>query len=240
MQFAAFDSAEGRRTVAEKLRLFGTIIARQERIYRSYPLQTAESLLELWLLAVTVKPRSIFELGTGYRSSTIAFALAAAELQDCTVYGVDVAPREFAGFATRNYPELQFGPVLDTAIEATMFDIPDGWRRPILMFYDAHDGGIPGKAISRSAIARWFPRMAGQTVAIHDCARAPLPADDYLPQYVEATHWQGETLVGFPEIGPLVEWMNRERISFWRPRDELARIGVAIPESDTIVLTLPS
>lgn len=239
MRFAEFDSEEGRAIIAQTIKLFIDVIARQEKIYQQAPMQTAGSLLELWLLVRSVRPMSIFELGTAQRSSTIALALAAADLPGCIVYGIDIAPREFSSFAAKHYPELRFSPVIDIASEATTFEIPDRWNRPVLTFYDAHDGGIPGKIISEHAILRWFPQLAGQTIAIHDCARAPLPPSEYLPQYVEATHWQGETIVGFPEVGPLVQWMNRNGIGFWRPSDALRSIGVAVPESDIIVLTVP-
>jgi hypothetical protein len=239
MRFAEFDSEEGRSRIAQMAKLFIDVIARQQEIYRETPMQTAGSLLELWLLVLSVRPMSIFELGTAQRSSTIALALAASELPGCIVYGIDIAPREFGSFAAKHYPELRFSPVIDIASEATRFEIPDHWSHPVLTFYDAHDGGIPGKIISEHAISRWFPKLAGQTIAIHDCARAPLPTSEYLPQYVEATHWQGETIVGFPEVGPLVQWMNRNSIRFWRPSDALNSIGVTMPESDMIVLTVP-
>jgi hypothetical protein len=242
MKFAQFDSAEGRRAVADKLNLFENVIARLEEIYdiRPFEQQSAQSLLELWLLVVTTRPRTVFELGCGMRASTIALALAAAEAPACCVRGVDRDPMDFPSFATRHFPDLRFGPVLDAAIDATDFEIPDWWPRPIFMFYDAHDGGIPGKVISQHAIARWFPKLAGQTVAIHDCCVAS--PDFVLPpgSYNEATHWSGRRVAGFGEVQHLVEWMNRGRIDFWRPGDELEKLGLGGNDSCLIALTIPA
>jgi hypothetical protein len=158
----------------------------------------------------------------------------------CTVYGVDFAPRDFAAFTASRFQGLPFGPVVDTAIEATTFEIPDEWPRPILMFYDAHDDGIPGKLVSRQAISNWFPKLSGQTVAIHDCLVLPLDDEQtFPPPYISAVHWSGRKVAGFPEVRPLVEWMNRDRIEFWRPGDELAELGFPVAESYLLALTLP-
>ena len=240
--FSQFASVAGRRTVADKLTLFKRVIAKLEDIYdiRPFDAQSAQSLLELWLLVVTIRPRTVFELGCGMRSSTIALALAAAEVPECTICGVDIAPIDFPSFASQHFPDLRFGPVVDTAVEATAFEIPDHWPRPILMLYDAHDGGVPGKIISRHAIAKWFPKLAGQTVAIHDCL--VVSPDFVLPgeRFAKAMHWSGRCIAGFAEVQHLMEWMNRERIDFWRPDDELAQLGLTGRDSCLIALTLPA
>jgi hypothetical protein len=242
MLFSQFASAEGRRVLADKLKFFEGVIGKLEDIYdiRPFGAQSAQSLLELWLLVVTIRPRTVFELGCGMRSSTIALALAAAEVPECRVCGVDIAPIDFPGFSSRHFPDVRFGPVVDTAIEATAFEIPDQWPRPILMLYDAHDGGVPGKIISRHAIAKWFPKLAGQTVAVHDCL--VVSADFVLPaeRFAKAMHWSGRWIAGFGEVQHLVEWMNREHIDFWRPGDELEALGLAGSDSCLIALTLPA
>jgi hypothetical protein len=126
------------------------------------------------------------------------------------------------------------------SVEATDFEIPDHWPRPILMLYDAHDGGISGKIISRHAIAKWFPKLVGQTVAIHDCL--VVSPDFVLPaeRFAKAMHWSGRCIAGFGEVQHLVEWMNREHIDFWRPGDELEQLGLAGSDSCLIALTLPA
>ncbi len=243
MRFSEFAASTGRQLIAEKLEFFQQIINDLENIYSKRPFdqQNAASLLQLWLLVNYVRPRSIFELGTGSRASTIALALGAAQLPGCTVFGVDTAPRDFRAFAAAHFPGLVFGPVLDTAVEATTFLIPDDWPRPILMFYDAHDGGIPGKVISQHAISNWFSKLPGQTIAIHDCVVVPRDfRNEYGPPYVEAIHWSGQKIIGFPEAGPIVEWMNRERIEFLRPAEELAKLDIQMPESYLLVLTVPT
>jgi hypothetical protein len=242
MLFSQFASAEGRRVLADKLKFFEGVIRKLEDIYdiRPFGAQSAQSLLELWLLVVTIRPRTVFELGCGMRSSTIALALAAAEVPECRVCGVDIAPIDFPRFASQHFPDLRFGPVVDTAVEATAFEIPDQWPRPILMLYDAHDGGVPGKIISRHAIAKWFPKLAGQTVAIHDCL--VVSPDFVLPteRFAKAMHWSGRCIAGFGEVQHLVEWMNREHIDFWRPGDELEQLILAGSDSCLIALTLPA
>ena len=242
MKFAEFASAEGRRTIADKFSMFTDVIARLEEIYnlRPFDQQSAQSLLELWLLVVTTRPRTVFELGCGMRASTVALALAAAELPECIVRGVDLAPIDFPILAARHFPDLRFGPVLDTAIDAVDFDIPDYWPQPIFMLYDAQDGGVPGRIISRHAIAKWFPKIPGQTVAIHDCY--VVSPDFVLPpgSYSEATHWSGRCLAGFAEVQPLVEWMNRDRVDFWRPADEVQKLGLPGNDSCLIALTIPA
>lgn len=240
--FSEFAASNGPRLIAEKLGFFQRIIGDLENFYNKRPFdqQNAASLLQLWLLVNYVRPSSIFELGTGSRASTIALALAAAQLPGCTVFGVDHAPRDFRAFAAAHFPDLVFGPVLDTAVEASTFLIPDAWPRPIFMFYDAHDGGIPGKIISRHAVANWFGKLSGQIVAIHDCLVVPREAQvEYGNPYVEAIHWSGQKIIGFPEVGPLVEWMNRERIEFWRPGAKLAALGLQMPESYLLALRVP-
>ena len=242
MVFHDFIWKIGTRAIAEKLVFFHGIIARLEEIYgfRPFDQQSAQSLLELWLLVRSIRPRTVFELGTGKRSSTLALAHAAAELADCTVRGLDLAPIDFARFAQGHFPDVRFGPVIDTAAEATTFEIPVEWPRPIVMLYDAHDHGVPGKIISRHAIAHWFPRLRGETVAIHDCAVIEEGGPDGYPaEAVRARHWSGRTVAGYPEVEWLIDWMNTRRVGFWRPGDELKQFGLAAENSYLIALTIP-
>jgi hypothetical protein len=62
--------------------LFVQVIGRLEEIYQVRPFnqQIAQSLTELLALVQAVRPRTIFELGAGTRSSTIALSLAAAQM----------------------------------------------------------------------------------------------------------------------------------------------------------------
>jgi hypothetical protein len=82
--------------------------------------------------------------------------------------------------------------------------------------------------------------MTGQTVAIHDCY--VVSPDFVLPpgSYSKATHWSGRCLAGFGEVQHLVEWMNRDRIDFWRPGDELEKLGLPGNDSCLIALTIPA
>src|SRR5262245_45252233 len=62
--------------------LFLRVIARLEDIYQVHPFnqQTAQSLTELFALVQATQPRTIFELGAGSRSSTLALSLAVARM----------------------------------------------------------------------------------------------------------------------------------------------------------------
>lgn len=243
MLFAQFDSAKGRAILAEKLGLFRDVIAKLEDIYdvRPFNQQSAQSLLELWMLAIALRPRTIFELGAGSRSSTLALALAAADIPGCTVQSLDIAPSDFAFLTRTHFPQLRFGPVVDTAADASAFALPDAWPRPILMLYDAHDGDLPGKIISRHAIEAWFPKLAGQTVAVHDCSvRQRDDGIAYPPPHVKAIHWSGKAIIGYAEAAPLVAWMNQEHVDFWRPGDALETLGLSGADSSLIALTVPA
>lgn len=243
MRFSQLDTPAGRQTLATKFELFQRIIAKLEDIYaiRPFNQQTPQSLLELWALATTTRPRTIIELGAGSRSSTLALALAAADIPGCTVQSIDIAPADFSYLSRTYFGELRFGPVLDNAVDASTFEIPATWPRPILMLYDAHDGDIPGVVISRHAIANWFPKLASQTIAVHDCS--VFTGDDgtvYPPPHVKAIHWSGRAIVGYAEVPPLVDWMNRERVDFWRPGDALESFGLPGHDSSLIAFTAPA
>jgi hypothetical protein len=83
---------DGRRLIAERLQAFRRVIRQLEDIYnvRPFPHQTAQSLTELYLLVLALRPRTIFELGAGSRSSTVALAAASATLRKCTIYSLDI------------------------------------------------------------------------------------------------------------------------------------------------------
>ena len=241
MNFSCFSSSAGRALLEKKFAHFGNIIKRFEDIYgmRPFNQQTAQSLLELWALSIAIRPKTIVEIGAGSRSSTIALALAAAEIPECVVRSIDIAQRDFDVFARSNFPDLRFARVEDIVAEASSFEIPEEWPRPLFMLYDAHDGDLEGKIISRQAIDRWFPKLGGQTIAIHDCSVwASADAGICVPPHVKAIHWSGRPVVGYAEVIPLIDWMNRERIDFWRPGDELAELGLPGEDSSLIALKI--
>src|SRR5262245_51325463 len=164
--------------------LFLRIIARLEDIYQVRPFnqQTAQSLTELFALVQAMKPRTIFELGAGSRSSTLALALAAARMSTKPpIFSLDVAPVDFRSLARTHFPELRFAKVHDIPMEATRFSIPHKWDHPIFMLYDAHDDDLPGVKIFPHARATWFPAMPDAVIAVHDCSVYPEPQTD-LPE----------------------------------------------------------
>jgi hypothetical protein len=170
---------------------FLRIIARLEDIYQVRPFnqQTAQSLTELFALVQATRPRTIFELGAGSRSSTIALALAATRITPSpSVFSLDIAPADFQSLTRAHFPKLRFAPVQDIAMEATRFFIPDHWERPIFMLYDAHDDDLPGIKIFPHAKRAWFPQMSGAVIAVHDCSVYPEPQADLAQHYHQAVY----------------------------------------------------
>lgn len=235
--------AENRDLIAKKLDLFLGVIRKLEDIYNSrpFPQQTAQSLTEMYLLVLALQPRTIFELGAGSRSSTLALATASATLpHECRTYSLDISPVPFEAFKNQHFPDLKFGPVTDIRQNAVTFSIPAEWKYPLLMLYDAHDGDIPDGIISSHAIAHWFPRLSGQFVAMHDCSIFPANyTGSFASHYTEAVHFSGRKVVGFAETAPLVAWMNQRKVDFFRPGDELQALGFEGHDSSLIYFRAP-
>jgi len=233
----------GGKLIAERLSAFQDVIRRLEDIYgvRPFNQQTAQSLTELYLLVSAVRPRTILELGAGTRSSTLALAAATARLwRPCIIYSLDISPIPFKPFTKQNFPKLRFGPVIDIQENAVNFMIPASWKRPLFMLYDAHDCDIPGSIISSHAIDNWFPQLSGQVVAVHDCSVFPADYDrTFEEHYTEALHFSGRKVVGFPEVIPLIGWMNHRGVDLCRPGDELKRLGFEAHDSSLVYFVAP-
>jgi hypothetical protein len=219
----------GKHIIARKRKLFDDIIGKLEDIFdvRPFNQQSAQSLLEMYLLVKATRPKTIIEIGCGTRSSTVALGIAGAELEnDCTLYGVDIAPSDFQSFSKTHFPDLSFCRVVDIPTDATKFTIPDSWKRPILMLYDAHDGDIEGSVISTHAVSQWFPKLSGMTVAVHDCSVVPGDWNQPVEKtHRVAQHFSDRKIVGFGEVLTLVDWMNSNRVDFYRPGDELTEMS---------------
>ena len=114
MRFSEFAASTGRKLIAEKLEFFQQIINDLENIYSKRPFdqQNAASLLQLWLLVNYVRPRSIFELGTGSRASTIALALGA------------LRPGIFVHSPLRIFPVWYLAPSLTPRSKRPLFSFP--------------------------------------------------------------------------------------------------------------------
>ncbi len=234
---------ESRHVIAEKLDTFRGVIGKLEDIYKVRPFnhQTAQSLTELYLLVLALQPRTIFELGAGSRSSTLALAAASAALpRECEIYSLDISPVPFKAFANQHFPDLKFGPVTDIQQNAVKFFIPANWKYPLFMLYDAHDEDVPDSIISSHAIAHWLPRLSGQSVAVHDCSIFPANyAGSFASHYTEAVHFSGRKVVGYAETAPLVAWMNQWQVDFCRPGDELQALGFEGHDSSLIYFRVP-
>lgn len=231
-----------RHLITQKLHAFQDVIRKLEEIYgvRPFQHQTAQSLTELYLLVLALRPRTIFELGAGSRSSTVALAAASAILRKCRIYSLDICPTPFKAFADQHFPAVKFGPVTDIQQNAVEFLIPDAWKFPLLMLYDAHDDDVPNSVISSHAIAHWLPRLSGQVVAMHDCSVFPANyTGSFASSYTEAVHFSGRKVVGFAETAPLVAWMNERHVNFCRPGDELQELGFEGHDSSLIYFTVP-
>ena len=238
-----FFGEEGKALIARKLSDFRDVISKLEEVYNVRPFnqQTVQSLTELYLLILAIQPKSVFEVGCGSRSSTIALASATAELDiTCPVFGLDIAPVPFSDFVKTHFKELRFGPVIDIAANATQFLLPVEWQQPIFTLYDAHDDDIPGHTISTHAINSWFSRLKGQVVAVHDCSVFKNDSRvEVGPEYTTAYHFSDRKVIGYKEVSPLVNWMNKNRVDFYRPADELKALGFEADGSSLIYFTIP-
>jgi hypothetical protein len=223
--YDAYNTPEGKKYVQCTLQEFSKIISILENEYNIKPFnqQTAQSLTELYLLVKVIKPATVFELGCGTRSSTIALAMA---LTEGCIHGVDLSPTNFKALMNKNFPCIKCAPVIDHALNALDFEIPEDWKRPIFTLYDAHDNDIPGVKIFPHAEEKWFPKLKGSIIAMHDCSigdskvNYPLDGDHF-----SCRHFSGRYVSGFFEVIALTEWMNENSINFYRPGDDMKRLG---------------
>ena len=239
----SFNSNKGRAFIKDALDIFQEFIHWLEEIYNVRPFnqQSVGSLLEMFLLTLTTQPKTVIEIGTGTRSSTLALALATEQLPaHCIIYGINIAPSDFKNLTKAYFPEYKFGQVVDITMDLADFDVPDEWERPILMLYDAHDDDIPGVVISEHAVRNWFPKLRGQVIMVHDCSVYPADLQLEIPStHTSVVHFSGRRVIGFHEVDTLVAWLNDMIINFYRPGDELVAMGFEELSSSLIYFTLP-
>ena len=234
--------AEKKQQLAEVHSVFLRIIARLEEIYQVRPFnqQTAQSLTELFALVQSVRPRTIFELGAGSRSSTLALSLAAARMSPSpSIFSLDLAPADFPSLTNGQFPYLQFAPVQDIAMEATRFSIPRSWEHPVFMLYDAHDDDLPGIKIFPHALSAWFPNMPGAVIAVHDCSVYPSLQSDLAPSYHQAVYAPDVTIVGYGEVPGLVQFLQETNIPLGLPEREMERLGIGGEGTSLVYFQLP-
>ena len=243
--FDKYDSQIGRETIFRSWNMFSQVIKKLELIYglRPFNQQSVQSLVEMFLLVSAYSPRSVVELGAGTRSSTVALASAAAALPRCQVLSIDINPGCFHAFARKHFSEFEFAPVndlqmniADLAYNSPIRSLP----RPIFLLLDAHDDDIPGVKVFDNVRDHLFPILNKQLVAVHDCSVFPSDADPTVPgTHVKTRHFSGRVLVGYREVVPLVEWMNRTQVDFYRPGDELLSLGFPGDDSSLIYFSIP-
>jgi hypothetical protein len=221
--FDSYNSEVGRRVIEDTLRDFQSVISIFERIYNRYPFnqQTAQSLTELFLLTKILNPKTIFELGCGTRSSTVALSSANS---GATVYGLDISPVNFESLMNSNFPNINHSRVIDYSLNAAIFEIPEEWEKPIFTLYDAHDGDLPGVEIFSHAKSHWFSKLKGQIIAFHDCSVMQEEPHNLSVGHVSSRHFSGKYIVGYSEVKHLVNWMNENGLDFYRPGDDLQRM----------------
>jgi hypothetical protein len=233
-----FNSDSGKSFIHGALCEFDLVISKLEDIYdrRPFNQQTTQSLTELFLLVKILNPSTVFEVGCGTRSSTIALSLPL----NAPVYSIDISPVDFDALMKTNFPGLSYSPVRSIATNAVDFKIPKEWKGPIFTLYDAHDDDLPGVKIFEYALKEWFSRLRGSVVAFHDCS-----VSDHLIEYPassthhSARHFSGRYINGYGEVIPMVEWMNKNEIDFYRPGDDLKALGFGGHDSSLICVGIP-
>jgi hypothetical protein len=237
--FDNYNSENGKKFIQETMDGFTKIISVLEEHYNMKPFnqQTAQSLTELFLLVKTLKPVTIFELGCGTRSSTIALSKA---LEKGCLHGIDFSPVNFDELVSKAFPGMIHAPVIDHAMNAVDFFIPKNWERPIFTLYDAHDNDLPGIKIFPHAKEKWFPELKGSIVAFHDCTVThhlltfPLGSDHY-----SSKHFSGRYISGYGESISLTEWLNKNNFDFYRPGDDLEKLGFPGDQTSIICVEIP-
>ncbi|MCI0722810.1 MAG: hypothetical protein L0338_28145 [Acidobacteria bacterium] len=224
-------------------RTFKEVISRLERIYnvRPFAQQTAQSLAELYALTKAIRPSTIFELGAGSRSSTIALAMAATHVQPIPrILSLDIAPVDFPSLVRTHFADFKFAPVQDIKMEATQFHIPPDWGKRVFMLYDAHDDDLPGLAIFPHARDSWFPAMPGAFIAVHDCSTYPRPQTGLAEHYHQAVYSPEITIVGYGEVPGLVAYLLEKDLGLGLPGKEMDALGIGGEGTSLIYFQLPA
>ncbi len=195
----------------------------------------------MFLVTLAIQPKTIIEIGTGTRSSTLALALASSLLPSpCTVFGVDIQPVNFNELIHNHFREFKFGKVENIITDLTKFFIPETWERPLLMLYDAHDFDLPGSIISTHALHNWFPDLASQVVMIHDFSVVSADREYTLDsEHISADHHSGIRIVGYHEVNPLIQWMNKKKIPLDDPLSDLYDLGFNDLSSSLLCFNVP-
>jgi hypothetical protein len=236
--FDNYNSENGKKFIQETINYFTKIISVLEEHYNIKPFsqQTAQSLTELFLIVKILKPSTIFELGCGTRSSTIALSQA---IEKGCLYGIDFSPVNFDELVNKSFPGMIHAPVIDHTMNAVDFFVPKTWERPIFTLYDAHDDDLPGIKIFPHAEKMWFPELKNSIVAFHDCTITdqliiyPSESDHY-----SSKHFNGRYISGYGESVSLTKWMNKSKIDFYRPGDDLTKLGFTGNQSSLICVEI--
>ncbi len=205
--------------------LIHTLGRSQGRLY--YRDQTPASLGGLIRLAEAHQPTVIVELGTLAGLSLRAWLAAPTQAR---VVAVD---RSFAALrATLKDAPLDLSRVTLLEQDILSMDFGACWEPQdrVLLYVDAHDQ--PQAPLMESILDRALPLLPpGSRVVVDDLWHSPEPLDaSSVPAFFSsrvlpeidplqcfdghyAPYWQGGSFFGFREVGPLLDWVNRRRLS---------------------------
>ncbi|MCK4292794.1 MAG: FkbM family methyltransferase [Planctomycetes bacterium] len=200
----------------------------QKRLY--YRDQSVKSLSALVNLVYCHKPDKIVELGTLSGLSLRAWLLAKNNAQiDAEIIAVDLSFKPLLDSCAVVPLELSKVKLLEQDILKTDFSRLWSKEDRVILYVDVHDTPIaPIMAhILKNALSA-LPR--GSVVAVDDLWYRNEPVSDgsvskFLKEVAAnevdslgcfdgyyAPYWKGGFFIGFPEVAPLMEWVNRNKI----------------------------
>lgn len=201
-----------------------TIAEQENRLY--YRDQTSESLFALVKAVEKYKPTRVIELGTLSGLSLRTWLVADPNIK---VTAVDLS---FSALM-KSKDFLPFDQSRVTLVEQNILqlDFERLWNhdKPIILYVDAHD--LPGVPIINYVLVNALPSLPkGSLVMVDDVWYSPitLNADnvsDFFSKIVAneidslqcfdgyyAPYWKGGSFLGFMEVIPLMEWVNKNKI----------------------------
>jgi len=224
----------------------------QKRLY--YRDQSPESLSALVNLVCRHKPSKIVELGTLSGLSLRAWLLAKKNAQiDTEIIAIDHSFKSLLGSCAVVPLELSRVKFIEQDILET--DFGQLWSKEdrVVFYVDAHDG--PNAPIMTHVLNNAVPALPrGSVLAVDDLwyCNDPVSEDsvskffkkvianevDYLGCFdgYFAPYWKGGFFIGFPEVVPLMEWVNRNKIDLvFEPGNKMVMFEHPVSSSNAAV-----